>query len=86
MDAALRCGEVVWRRGLLRKGYGLCHGVAGNAYTFLQLYRLTGSPSHLYRAAMFAEWCLSSKERECRIPDRPLSLFEGGCGLVGVLV
>ena len=38
------------------------------------LSRLTGSPSHLYRAAMFAEWCLSFKERECRVPDRPLSL------------
>lgn len=24
--------DVVWARGLLRKGNGLCHGVAGNAY------------------------------------------------------
>ena len=47
------------------------------------LSQLTGSSSHLYRAAMFTEWYLSSKERECRVPDRLLSLFEGGCGLVG---
>lgn len=24
--------DVVWARGFLRKGNGLCHGVAGNAY------------------------------------------------------
>ncbi len=25
----------------------------------------------------FAEWCLTSSERETRTPDRPFSLFEG---------
>ena len=30
---------VLCRRGLLRKGVGLCHGIAGNAYCFLSLYR-----------------------------------------------
>lgn len=49
---ALHCGEVVWRWGLLKKGYGLCHGVAGNAYAFLALYRQTQDPKHLYRACM----------------------------------
>lgn len=29
LKAALRCGEVVWEKGLLRKGPGICHGVAG---------------------------------------------------------
>ena len=50
LTAAERCGEVVWSRGLLKKGYGLCHGVGGNGFTFLQLYRLTGQPHHLHRA------------------------------------
>jgi len=50
LDAAVTCGEVVWERGLLHKGYGLCHGVAGNAYTFLQLFQLTGKQEHLNRA------------------------------------
>ena len=50
LTAAERCGQVVWSRGLLKKGYGLCHGVAGNGFTFLQLYRLTGEPHHLHRA------------------------------------
>lgn len=49
---ALECGEVVWWYGLLKKGYGLCHGAAGNAYTFLALYRHTQDPKHLYRACM----------------------------------
>ncbi|KAL3809527.1 hypothetical protein ACHAXA_001258 [Cyclostephanos tholiformis] len=30
---------VICRRGLLRKGLGLCHGISGNAYCFLSLYR-----------------------------------------------
>jgi hypothetical protein len=38
LQAARQAGEVVWRRGLLRKA-GLCHGVAGNAYAFLALRR-----------------------------------------------
>ena len=50
LTAAQACGEVTWERGLLRKGYGLCHGVAGNGYVFLQLYRLTGEDYHLHRA------------------------------------
>lgn len=52
LDAALQCGEVVWHYGLLKKGYGLCHGAAGNAYTFLALYRHTRDPKHLYRACV----------------------------------
>ena len=34
-DAALNLGETVWRFGLIQKGPGLCHGVAGNGYVFL---------------------------------------------------
>jgi hypothetical protein len=33
------CKEVVYPRGLLRKGVGLCHGISGNAYSFLSVYR-----------------------------------------------
>ncbi|XP_043229390.1 glutathione S-transferase LANCL1-like isoform X2 [Amphibalanus amphitrite] len=41
LQLAQEAAEVVWRRGLLKKGYGLCHGAAGNAYTFLHVYQLT---------------------------------------------
>ena len=50
LQAAVRCGEVVWARGLLRKGYGLCHGAAGNAYVFLRLFALTGKRGYYHRA------------------------------------
>ena len=28
-------------------------------------------------STQFAEWCLSSSERKCHVPDHPYSLFEG---------
>ena len=40
MRAARKAGDLVWERGLLKKGPGLCHGVAGNGYTFLHLYQV----------------------------------------------
>lgn len=41
MKIALQCGDVIWQRGLCKKGYSLCHGVSGNAYAFIQLYQAT---------------------------------------------
>lgn len=82
---ALECGELIWQRGLLRKGYGLCHGTAGNAYAFLALYRCTRDRKHLHRACKFAEWCLDYGTHGCRIPDRPYSLFEGMAGAIHYL-
>jgi hypothetical protein len=38
-DEAMQLGSaVVWKRGLLSKGGGLCHGIAGNALSLLLLY------------------------------------------------
>ncbi|KAL1022180.1 hypothetical protein UPYG_G00023180 [Umbra pygmaea] len=82
LEEALQCGEVVWHRGLLKKGYGLCHGAAGNAYAFLALYKLTHDPKHLYRACMFADWCMNYGKHGCRTPDTPFSLFEGMAGTI----
>lgn len=50
LNDALQCAEVIWQYGLLKKGYGLCHGTAGNAYGFLALYNLTQNMKYLYRA------------------------------------
>nr|XP_058152561.1 lanC-like protein 2 isoform X2 [Dasypus novemcinctus] len=47
---AMECSDVIWQRGLLRKGYGICHGTAGNGYSFLCLYHLTQDKKYLYRA------------------------------------
>ncbi|XP_036401485.1 glutathione S-transferase LANCL1 [Megalops cyprinoides] len=79
---ALQCGEVIWQRGLLKKGYGLCHGAAGNAYGFLALYKHTRDPKYLYRACKFAEWCMDYGKHGCRTPDTPFSLFEGMAGTI----
>ena len=50
LERAIAAGDVVWQRGLLRKGYGLCHGAAGNAYVFLDLYKMTNDLKWLHRA------------------------------------
>ncbi|XP_011496801.1 PREDICTED: lanC-like protein 1 [Ceratosolen solmsi marchali] len=86
LRTALECGEVVWKRGLLKKGCGMCHGVAGNAYTFLSLFQLTKEPKYLYRACKFAEWCLDYERNQTRHPDRPFSLFEGLAGAIYFLI
>lgn len=82
LDAAKQCGDTIWRKGLLKKGYGICHGVSGNAYAFLLLYQLTNEKRYLWRAMKFAEWCFEYGKHGCRIPDHPLSLFEGLAGTI----
>ncbi|EDO42198.1 predicted protein [Nematostella vectensis] len=85
LNAAQRCGEVIWRRGLLKKGYGICHGVAGNGYALLALYKATNESKYLYRAIKFADWCKDYGKHGCRTPDTPFSLFEGMAGTVHFL-
>ena len=49
----------IWRRGLLLKGNGLCHGVAGSGYALLSLYKHTRDPVHLERCvAVTVVWSL----------------------------
>ncbi|XP_076758502.1 glutathione S-transferase LANCL1 isoform X1 [Xylocopa sonorina] len=86
LKTALKCGEVIWSRGLLKKGYGICHGVAGNAYTFLCLFQQTKDIKYLYRACKFAEWCMDYGTHQIRSPDRPFSLFEGLAGTIYFLI
>lgn len=81
LDSCKRAGDLVWRKGLLRKGPGICHGVAGNGYVFLLLYRLTSDKRYLYRAAKFADFMNSPQfQVDARIPDSPYSLYEGIAG------
>ncbi|KAM0732591.1 LanC-like protein 2 [Formica fusca] len=86
LDTAIRCGEVIWERGLLKKGYSICHGVAGNGYTFIYLFQETKDIKYLYRACMFAEWCFHYGSHQNRCPDRPFSLFEGLAGVIYFLL
>mmetsp|Transcript_89525 Transcript_89525/g.239390 ORF Transcript_89525/g.239390 Transcript_89525/m.239390 type:complete len:219 (+) Transcript_89525:3-659(+) len=87
LEAALRAGDVIWQRGLLRKGPGICHGVAGNGYAFLSLFRATGDPKHLHRALQFGVFLFSKRaQKGSRTPDAPYSLFEGIAGSVCFLL
>lgn len=87
LNASIRAGDVVWRKGLLKKGPGICHGVAGNAYVFLLLFRLTQNPLQLYRANKFAEFLTHPVFiQQARIPDCPFSLYEGLAGTVCFLI
>jgi len=84
---ALKCGECLWNKGLLKKGPGICHGVAGSGYVFLLLHRLTGDPKHLYRATKFADFLdTDTFKNEARKPDCPLSLYEGWAGTLCFLL
>ncbi|KAK6785476.1 hypothetical protein RDI58_018931 [Solanum bulbocastanum] len=85
LEAAREAGEVVWRRGLLKR-IGICHGISGNAYVFLSLYRLTGKEEYLYKAKAFA--CFLHDRAHTFIcegimhkGDHPFSLFEGIGGM-----
>ncbi|EAA08412.4 AGAP003148-PA [Anopheles gambiae str. PEST] len=87
LDCCRKCADELWRHGLLRKGPGICHGVAGNGYAFLLMYRLTGEKRYLYRAVKFAEFLNSSSFASVLLaPDRPFSLYEGLAGTVCFLV
>jgi hypothetical protein len=81
LEAARRAAEHVWRYGLLRKGNGICHGIAGNGYAFLTLHRATSDAHALDRALHFARFTWDERvTREQRAPDRPWSLYEGAMG------
>lgn len=81
----MEAGDVVWNRGLLRK-VGICHGISGNAYTFLALYRLVSEDEHLHRARAFGLFLLENariyiEARRIHGGDHPYSLYEGLAGM-----
>ncbi|KAK1549692.1 hypothetical protein Q3G72_006308 [Acer saccharum] len=85
LQAAVDAGELVWKRGLLKR-VGICHGISGNTYVFLALYRLTGKAEYLYRAKAFACFLLDRAQKlisegKMHGGDRPYSLFEGIGGM-----
>ena len=82
LAAAKRCAEVTWDRGVLTKGFSICHGIAGNAMAILHLYQYTKDPLYLHRAYKLAEIITDAAPHEFRTPDRPLSLFEGSAGVI----
>jgi len=84
MDALLiSAGHAVWRAGPLSKGYGLCHGTAGNGYAFLKLYQRTGDAMWLARARAFAVHAVAQRERLRQAHGQGrFTLWTGDPGLV----
>lgn len=82
LAAATAAGELVWERGLLGKGPGLCHGVSGNAYALLSVWRATRDPIWHQRAQRFAAFMVEDGggRADWQRPDHPASLFEGLAG------
>lgn len=82
LDAARELADVVWERGLLKKGLGLCHGIGGNGYVFLKMYEATRDSRYLDRACGFASFALVSIHSAELLahPDEPSSLGNGRAG------
>lgn len=85
--------SVIRPRGLLRKGVGLCHGIAGNAFCFLSLanalHELHGgghSSSEISASYEYANFALDHFNELKYVPDRPFSLYEGMAGLCCLLL
>ena len=92
-----RGAYLVYRHGFLRKGPGLCHGVAGSVYALLAVADVSNeikatigeeTTSQLnYLAAAIHLSALATRvdelveQHEMRTPDRPWSLYEGRAGM-----
>eukprot|EP01084_Bolivina_argentea_P294545 506833_1 len=82
--------EHIWKYGLLTKGKSICHGVSGNAYSFLMVYSILNkyppneynidARKYLYYAFQFASFMTHPQVHFFREPDNPDSLFEGVAG------
>ena len=77
-DLLLAGAELVWHAGppTLEKGYGICHGTAGNGYALLAAFERTGDEQWLERAKAFAAHALGQVERS----EGRYSLWTGGVG------
>ncbi len=75
-------GQAIWEAGPLAKGYGLCHGTAGNGYAFLSLYQRTGDSVWLDRARSFALHALEQRDHLRRQHGQGrYTLWTGAAGL-----
>ena len=80
---------VIWPRGLLKKGVGLCHGISGNGMVLLRLSQECEGNERITwrrRALQYAKFAMDNFEDLGSIPDRPYSLFEGCSGFVCFLM
>ncbi|KAA8902241.1 hypothetical protein FN846DRAFT_955672 [Sphaerosporella brunnea] len=84
--------QKVWEQGLVKKGLGICHGVAGNAWALMLYGRVCDGicTKELWLSRGLALLMkttemppmVPAKNSLFRLPDVPLSLFEGLAGTV----
>lgn len=78
-EVARASADVVWEQGLLKKGAGLCHGMGGNAYAFLHLFKLTGEEKYFNRAVRFALYASDWQVRNlCPVLGFPANVLQIG--------
>ena len=92
-ETAISCNKCLWERGLLYKGNGVCHGMAGITFGLIKLYKYSKNDLYLKEAIGICNGTFDPKvqslvkgysdpQRKKRgIPDTPYSLMEGegGC-------
>jgi hypothetical protein len=82
-ELVLAGAELVWHAGPHgdEKGYGICHGTAGNGYALLKTFERTGDERWLERARRFAVHALEQAVRlEGTRGRRRYSLWTGDVG------
>ena len=85
-ELLLQAGELTWHAGPLTKGVAFCHGTAGSAHAFLQLFKRTGDERWLLRARAFAMHGLVQAERERAAHGQGRhTLWTGDLGMACVL-
>ncbi|KAG6907785.1 hypothetical protein DXG01_007392 [Tephrocybe rancida] len=86
VNAAIAKGaRIVYRHGLLTKGVGICHGVAGSALDVLGGTLNDETADYLRKALHLALLAVDykdlTKNGKIRVPDHPWSLYEGAAGM-----
>ena len=87
-----KSAKCTWLFGLTRKGFGLCHGISGNAYFMISMYRYSKEKTWWKRALLFG--CVQREKDLMKqiktytkvrrkvqgVPDFPFSLQLGLAG------
>ena len=82
MDSAMLAADCTWERGLVTKGLMLCHGIMGNTYMQIYLYKISKDIKYMDRALKFQEFVSQTPDLYeldlMRIPTpNPYSLYGG---------
>ncbi len=81
-DLMLGAGELIWQAGPLKKYPCICHGTAGNGYSFLKLWQATGDDKWQSRARAFAMSAIAQRTARMEAGEAAkCSLWEGDMGL-----